>query len=1679
MSVDEVISSPAATGDAGGHFEQHVDAFSLALLLVGATPPILTNTSVVEVCFQTAHLGWKTDDILIVGETDAGVRRQLAGQVKRRFTVSASNEDCRKTFKGFWDDFRARERFDASEDRLAIIVLHGTASLLESFNSLLEFARASVDAVDFNRRLTLEGMISRKAKQQNEAIKTILTERNGSAPNDEDYWQFLQVVNVVSYDLNTSTAQTEAVALSLLAHTTTGVQDTNAGAKATWTSLLECAGRGRPVAKTYRRESLPVDIVAQHTSIPTADSRGLQALIDHGRTVRDKSSSTIGNFYEIDRSAELSSLLDKFEEHQIVIVTGVAGSGKSALAKKLLSQVEATRPVLAFHAVEFAKAHINETLGNAQSTLNEQRLLAIMAGHDRVVVLVDGVERLLEQSVRDAFSHLLRVVQQNYSVKLLLTCRDYSAETVRNSLLAPLGLQLSVHNVPELSDKELQAVQGEVPSLNLPLQDSNLQSFLRTPYVLDLASRLDWEEGTRLENARAFRDKCWKELVRANQFTVNSMPNRREEVFISVAYQRAKELRPFVRLESPDVQAQDALVQASLIVSSPQSTAHFAPAHDVLEDWAIIHWLDELFLSSDNPQSMLANCVSGYPALRRGFRRWLGENFELDPECAQRFVLGAIDQTELPSHFRDDCLVATLLSNSASKFMVGCIDRIENGDVQLLVQIIHILRVACKESPCWFSIPGLPSQMLVPTGPGWVPVLQAVAQLIETLLPSQKLLILGLVEDWATQVMWNNPSPAGYEEVGLIVNALLPLCDGYGFNDSRKRTLEVLLKIPCAVPEFRGLIARAKKCDLRDYLASELSDLILGSVSSAYTCRDYPAEVISLVNTRLRHTDTDFGDEYYRSDWKVSKVFGIRELGVSDFFPASAHQGPFGALLHSHRREALDFILGLLNHGGEWYGTQRWPGKSLEPAWQITINIPDYRPVKQWMNGRLFSMYRGMTVGPYALQSALMALEAWLMNMAEMESVNLETWLLYILRTSNNVMATAVVASICIAYPDKAGRAGLALLSNRELIECDQSRVALESSTGLDPFRGVVPSNYIHEQERKKSNELQHRREHLESLAVRMQSTDVREDVWRIIDQHRSELPDDQDESNLVWKLALHRMDIRGFKPVDAPESVSEDSAEELSNQIYFGPSELEPDVQSMVDASIESLAITNRFLSLLNKASKAWEDSSSQECTEWKNLLNDAQAIERDLGEPEEFYRSGPGFVAAVCVRDHIDELDKKELDWCVKRIEHEVMRNATDPDDITRISEGGILYPDRACASVVPLLVTRELGKAQALLVFALTHPVDEVATYAYAGVGMFLKDPHKELVLQCAAAAAFRGRLIAQIRDEEAKLPIFEQAYGRNLTDRVIPAVREVIEGGELNFTGELASLNFDDEASFTAIRTILEMFVHHPDWEESQEFYSRVIEWLASIWKYSFQHPYENLTTDYVLENEALRSAAQFVLKLPVEEARRICRPLISSVDENSQKVADFVLNLIVAADGVTDDCFWDLWQDFADKAVSAPWVGRLDRERVYEKSFINRMFLGIHWQEDANHWTRLDGHAQRLDTLAMHLPAVVICLEAYSRFLYTIGQQSLPDVFKIVATYFERGDSISIASNSEVIFCLESLVSRFVYSEPHRLKADQKLRDAVLVILDELISAGSSSAYRMRDDFVTPLSSSTK
>ena len=139
-----------------------------------------------------------------------------------------------------------------------------------------------------------------------------------------------------------------------------------------------------------------------------------------------------------------------------------------------------------------------------------------------------------------------------------------------------------------------------------------------------------------------------------------------------------------------------------------------------------------------------------------------------------------------------------------------------------------------------------------------------------------------------------------------------------------------------------------------------------------------------------------------------------------------------------------------------------------------------------------------------------------------------------------------------------------------------------------------------------------------------------------------------------------------------------------------------------------------------------------------------------------------------------------------------------------------------------------------------------------------------------------------------------------------------------------------------------------------------------------------------------------------------------------------------------------------------------------------QTLLRVLFLELPWKDRVHHWRRLEGFANRVDTLFESLPPCVTVLDAYCCFLYTIGEQSLPHSFIVIANRLQAGDARQMLSKDNTVFYLESLLRRFVYSKPLRLKSNAEIRSAVLTILTQLVDSGSSAAYRMRDDFVTPL-----
>ena len=365
---------------------------------------------------------------------------------------------------------------------------------------------------------------------------------------------------------------------------------------------------------------------------------------------------------------------------------------------------------------------------------------------------------------------------------------------------------------------------------------------MRIPYFLDMAARMDWTPGQGMpSDVRTFRRRCWSQVVRRDDLTTAGLPGRRELTLVDVAVRRARELRPAVPSEGMDFEALEELHQDGIL--SKDAHGLVAPAHDVIEDWAVIHWIGSLAATYEWEASPLAESIGGRPALRRGFREWLKEALENDAEKADQFVLTVCNDASLPQHFRDDVLTSILLSPSARSFVERQRGQLLANNASLLVRLIHLTRVACKGVPRWLNDPGTPPSILLePEGEAWPAVLETVADNVDSLLPEHTGAIVGLLEDWSLGANWRSPLPDGAVAAGKIAFSLLEGLGDYWTDALRKRVLKVIARVPRANGEgFNDLIQRTWTEQLDVILYRETSPK-----SSCTGLREYPRAGTSL-----------------------------------------------------------------------------------------------------------------------------------------------------------------------------------------------------------------------------------------------------------------------------------------------------------------------------------------------------------------------------------------------------------------------------------------------------------------------------------------------------------------------------------------------------------------------------------------------------------------------------------------------------------------------------------------------------------------------------------------------------------------------------------------------------------------------------------------------------------------
>jgi len=1721
-----LIPSSESTGGSGVYFEQHVGAYWLSLLLVSAIPPIEKDTTVSEVSFQVRPLGWNTDDCLITCKSEMDSQKLLICQVKKTFAVG-KNDDCTKTITAFWKDFKNNELFKPLQDSLVLITLRGTNTLLTHLVGLFDIARSVRNSDEFDHRFSLKGPIHTKTKNYYSVIKSIITSHENHEPSHDEFWRFLKSIFVLSLDLNTSTSQTESAILSLLAYTTENTSLDEA--ENTWNTLLARVSSdeyGMPKAGQFKYEDLPEKLRNKHNPIGTREKRALKRMKEHSSITEKTINNKLKTSLHIPRNAILQNLIEKLENTNVLFISGVAGIGKSAIAKDILNLYAQNYYTISFRSEEFACAHLDQVLLNAQLNINVKELQSILAAQDKILILIESAERLLEKTVRDAFSDLINVISENINFKLLITCRDYSIISFCNAFFTSQDIKVDTVNISGFDDRDLEKVAEKFPEIKPLLSTAPLRNLLKIPYILDKALNMNWSDVNVLPKCeREFRELFWCSIIKYEQLSRDALPSRRAKTFINITVKRAKELSPYILYDGRDLEALECLKNDSLIITNPKNDTQVAPAHDVLEDWAILKWLNNSYPDAQtNSSSDFCREVSEYPAIRRCYRKWIIELVESDSEKSDELFQSIFKQNEFTAHFIDDTIVSLLISGKSESFFTRNEKIILNNDAALLKKIIHLLRVACTMPSQLHKKLGLDFIYNIPYGNAWSTVLDFIYKKFEHIPIEMSLLLIGLIEGFVKSVSHETPYPPGhkpafniaynilektketYMEKGIQESLLTSLAKpktNYWASDIQKRLLAIIAKIPKSEPEKFENLFRGSNNTEHAYLTEQLQEIIFETGEGCATARDFPELICEIAANYILYSQENLFNESQNPSFIYNPInndilFGIQK----NIHFMKAIVNPFDTLfffqlLRCHPKQGIEFILKITNACTDCFVQQKITSHYEQP-YEVELKFSDGNKKNQWCSSLLWNLCHEHSTGPKILQALLMCFEEWLLTSLSTNLTKVDTLLLGILKHSNSVALSAIVATVATAYPYNAKETLLVFLGSPKCILLDRERWCHNQSNPLStPMQNIPYSDYFEKLGLNISSEADYvriRSENLEMAIVRIQQTDYVKQIHSILDKYKLEtqkIPDNNEE-NLIWKFSLCRMDLREHKIYENPQNnntvllVSEVKDQQLSDMIKW-----EEDKQQ----------VTNYLAGLSMWGYKVfkYEDLEKYPPKQWKEKLVEVLNLPQiDLKLKDTYLQGAKEYIATICLRDHWDDLDKAEIECCIETLCKCVEETANDWNKINQIAP--FLGKGNLPASwALSLLLTNNINvKAQIrvknTLICALVHPNNKVREYTINGIAENLWNYDRNFVIKCINTLAYEAIEIEKLYNEQKikhlkKDNSIEQKVAEKL--RTIFYTDQFPEGNhfkDMNINtwfGELANFyaltilsgNLSDEISIFAFSR-LGLFLKQC-WDNDEirnKKSSSFSPLLGHHVKQCCNNEIEKKKTitrdrNNKYDHEIEMMFQDFLLHSTSEVAIQAILPIVEVTNKHTRKVRNFILDLTFKEYKFhKPEQFWMLWKLFAEKIQSEINANNLNTHDL--RTLLPAMFLNSIAEPS---WKSLKGYENYIYDFFESMPACQNTLDAYLFFLKNVGSDCLPDSFILIADKLRQGNPAEILQCINSISLLESYLLKHIYGNPLLLKKNQQLKEAVFLLLDTLVTQGSSVAFSLRDDFATPIS----
>lgn len=336
------ISNPFSTGGGGAHFEAHIQACFVALMLSRGHVPNMPCWPIKEIALQGKRLGYETDDlVLFIEDSETNESRKLLGQVKHSIAITKGDSIFGEVIQAAWTDFNNSFIFDKRKDIIALITSHISATDHKNVQFILRQAKYAKDSLEFFTNVNMAKFSPSQATNKLDVFKLHLKNaNNGTDLTNEELYNFLGCFQVLGYDLGDE----KGVVLSLIHSHISQFQ--NKDINRVWSRIVDVVQSCNQSGTTITRDNLPEDLLkdfARHRStieIPShlKNSRGQT----HNQLINYQHSSElallllIGGWSDQNENDKkiVSQLLNKEYEDCLPIIKDISKQSNSPLVFK-------------------------------------------------------------------------------------------------------------------------------------------------------------------------------------------------------------------------------------------------------------------------------------------------------------------------------------------------------------------------------------------------------------------------------------------------------------------------------------------------------------------------------------------------------------------------------------------------------------------------------------------------------------------------------------------------------------------------------------------------------------------------------------------------------------------------------------------------------------------------------------------------------------------------------------------------------------------------------------------------------------------------------------------------------------------------------------------------------------------------------------------------------------------------------------------------------------------------------------------------------------------------------------------------------------------------------------------------------------------------------------------------